>query len=343
MFRPTRADWPMFLLTAFACGGLACGPAPGPAPEEPVEALQASPQPPPDPSPTPVLLRDPQAPATLVQPGRALDYRHPYQFAEDWFSHNIPLWVGLFEGHAARPGLRYLEIGLWEGRSFLWMLDHILTHPSSRATGIDIELSDRLRQNLELSGAAGRVTLIEGASQVALRKLPAASQDIVYIDGSHTAPDVLEDMVLCWRLLSPGGLMILDDYRWKGFRDPERPALPDELLPRLAIDAFVSANRSYVEVVLDGYQMVLRKRTLGCPDGDAKCSSLGDYSYDWLAQALYGGEGLVALSAEERELVEALIRAKQGDARSLALDPALADSASLRALRERLGLSLGPE
>lgn len=333
-----------WLLVALVPACLACDPASGPAPAKAtqsvgdrIDAIDAAPE-----ATLPaefVRLRDPQAPAAQ-RPGRPLDYLHDYRFEEDWFTHNIPFWDALLASYAGRPGVRYLEIGLWEGRSFLWMLDRILTHPSARATGIDIAISATLQANLERSGAADRVTLIEGASQTELRKLPPASQDIVYIDGSHTAADVLEDMVLAWRLLESGGLMILDDYRWKGFKDPSRPALPDELLPGLAIDAFVSANRNDVEVVLKGYQMVLRKRGFACPAGESKCSSLGDYAYDWLEQKLYHAGSEVSLSNAEREIVEALIRSKQGDGLSLALAAAIHDSAEFRALNARLGLGL---
>ena len=43
-----------------------------------------------------------------------------------------------FAPYRGRPGLRYLEVGVFEGRSLLWMIDQVLTHPSSQATGIDI-------------------------------------------------------------------------------------------------------------------------------------------------------------------------------------------------------------
>ena len=337
-----------WLLVSLVSTCLACEPGPGPTPAIPpstaqsvggqIDAKRAS-VPETAPQTALVELRDPQSP-TARMPGRPLDYLRDYQFEEDWFTHNIPLWGALLESHAGRPGVRYLEVGLWEGRSLFWMLDRILTHPSARATGIDIAISATLLDNLERSGTADRVTLIEGSSQLELRKLPPASQDIVYIDGSHTAADVLEDMVLAWRLLEPGGLMILDDYRWKGFTDPARPALPDELLPGLAIDAFVSANRNYVEVVLKGYQMVLKKRDFGCPTGESKCSSLGDHAYDWLEQKLYLAGSEVPLSDAEREIVQALIRSKQGDGLRLALAAELHDSAEFRALNTRLGLGL---
>ena len=38
--------------------------------------------------------------------------------------------------------------------------------------------------------------------------------DLIYIDGSHSAKDVLLDSLLAWRLLRPGGAMVWDDYEW---------------------------------------------------------------------------------------------------------------------------------
>ena len=292
-------------------------------------------------APEPIELRDPQAPAAAI--GAALgdfDYRHDYRFNEDWFAHNIPLWAGLLQPYMGKPGVQYLEVGLWEGRSFIWMLDHVLTAPDSHATGIDIEVLGRLLHNIELSGAADRVTTLEGSSQIVLRRLPPESQDLIYIDGSHISADVLEDMVLSWRLLKPGGLMILDDYLWNGSRNAADPPLSDDLLPRIAIDAFISANRNVATVVLKGYQVALRKRVLECPRGIYQCSSLGRYSYDWRERALHRGGRIIALSDAERDLVEALIRSKRGDALTIELAPEYAGSAELRMLDRRLELGL---
>ncbi len=37
-----------------------------------------------------------------------------------------------------------------------------------------------------------------------------AGLQIIYIDGSHCPPDVLTDAVMAWKLLTDGGIMILD-------------------------------------------------------------------------------------------------------------------------------------
>ena len=60
-------------------------------------------------------------------------FKKNYNFSTDWFSMNIPLWKKLLKEFKGKPGVNYLEIGLFEGRSFFWMLENILTHPTSTA------------------------------------------------------------------------------------------------------------------------------------------------------------------------------------------------------------------
>ncbi|MFO0802841.1 MAG: class I SAM-dependent methyltransferase [Gemmataceae bacterium] len=184
------------------------------------------------------------------------------QFTQDWFSVHIPLWKKLFASLVGQP-VQALEIGVFEGRSAIWMLEHVLIHPDSRLTWIDplsggsdhhamdlTGLAERLKQNLQRysSKVHGHV----GRSQEVLRGLADVSFDVVYLDGSHEAPDVLADAVLVWPLLKPGGLLGFDDYRWQGFPESERR-------PALAIDAFLRVHRGRYEDVHRGYQVWIRK------------------------------------------------------------------------------------
>nr|WP_279308106.1 class I SAM-dependent methyltransferase [Niveispirillum sp. BGYR6] len=81
----------------------------------------------------------------------------------------------------------------------------------------------------------------KGNSDVQLAKLLAEGKqgyfDMVYIDGSHQAPDVLCDAVLGFKLLKVGGLLVFDDYLWA----ETLPNGPDLLrCPKPAIDAFIN-------------------------------------------------------------------------------------------------------
>ena len=43
--------------------------------------------------------------------------------------------------------------------------------------------------------------------------------DIIYIDGSHHANDVLQDCLESWKILKKDGIMIIDDYFWTGYEN----------------------------------------------------------------------------------------------------------------------------
>jgi hypothetical protein len=86
--------------------------------------------------------------------------------------------------------------------------------------------------------------------------------DLVYVDGSHRAADVLADAVLSWPLLKNGGIMLFDDYLWQ--QDP-RP----EHCPRLGIDSFLRWQRGWFDVLLAQYQGAVRKRLNMCSPSKA--------------------------------------------------------------------------
>jgi SAM-dependent methyltransferase len=238
------------------------------------------------------------------------EYSAPYEFNEDWFSHDIPLWRSVLEPLKGRPNLRYLEVGIYEGRSFFWVLDNILTDPSSRATGIDIKLWPLLEPNVERSGRADRIDVIIGDSNLELRKLPIGSFDLIYIDGSHAAQNVLTDAVLSWQLLKEGGILIFDDYAWDAAPMIGRPNVaPPQLLPGIAIDGFIAANAYEIEILRRGYQMVLKKTPNLCAEAGLQghCSPFGPYLYDWKTGQLLLAEDPtreVDISKDEAALVE---------------------------------------
>jgi predicted O-methyltransferase YrrM len=189
-------------------------------------------------------------------------YRRPYQFTSNWFTANIPVWEKVLAPFRGEPGVQYLEIGLFEGRSAIWVLENILTHPSSRLTGIDVfqgPYKDLYFSNIERSGAADRVRTIVARSQLALRELKPDSFDINYVDGSHEPGDVLEDAVLSWRLLKPGGVLIFDDYRWAGCMESGTTDQPTDF-PKTAIDPFIQCFRDRLDVIHNSYQLILKKK-----------------------------------------------------------------------------------
>jgi hypothetical protein len=187
-------------------------------------------------------------------------YRKQYEFSADWFTMHLPAWKKVLEPFQGKPGLNYLEVGSYEGRSMIWMMENVLTDPTARATAVDLfdgPFKDKFAANIERCGAGAKVTSIAGYSQVVLRTLPLDAFDIIYIDGSHAKSDVLEDTVLSWRLLKVGGLMIFDDYL---NAERSRYVEGEFECPKMAIDPFVQCFEGRCEVLHNEYQLVIRKK-----------------------------------------------------------------------------------
>ena len=196
---------------------------------------------------------------------RALKRNTPMHFSQDWFSQHIPIWTRLLHEFKGKAGLRILEIGTFEGRSTCWLLENIVTGEGAHIDCIDTfeGAEDMVALKLDMSKMRDvfesniapwrdRVTVYAGESAAVLRGL-SGPFDLVYVDGSHRAPDVLADAVLSWPLLKVGGIMLFDDYLWQ--QDP-RP----EHCPRLGIDSFLRCQRGWFDVLLAQYQVAVRKR-----------------------------------------------------------------------------------
>jgi predicted O-methyltransferase YrrM len=180
-----------------------------------------------------------------------------YRFTADWFSGNIDVWQRVLAPLAGRPGVAFLEVGSYEGRAAVWLLETTLTHETARLDCVDLfsdpACEQRFDHNIRTAHGKNKVRKLKGLSQEVLRCLPLDHYDAVYVDGSHSAPDVLEDAVLAFRLLKSGGILLFDDYEWDAHPDPL--LLP----PKLAINAFLSIYQSQYELLHAGYQIIIRK------------------------------------------------------------------------------------
>jgi predicted O-methyltransferase YrrM len=187
-------------------------------------------------------------------------------FSSNW-TRGRAYWGEMFDalGLNGKPELRFLEIGCFEGRASLWMLENVLTDPTSRldvidtfegspefeVMGIDGATLNRFTRNV--APYADQVTVMQGMSGTVLRTLPAVeTYDFIYVDGSHAAPDVLTDAVLAWPLLKQRGVMVFDDYLWvlRG-SEHERPGI--------GIDAFRSAFGAQMALIYQEFQLAVAK------------------------------------------------------------------------------------
>jgi predicted O-methyltransferase YrrM len=222
----------------------------------------------------------------LVRPltTHKLSTSEPFHFTANWFENYHDQHLSrLLEPYKNKAKVKYLEIGIYEGRSLFWMLQNILTHPTSSATTIDLRHRPQtltFRQNLKKSGYAKRVQTLWGRSEDLLRTLPKNHFDIIYVDGDHDARGVMIDAIHSWHVLKYGGILIFDDYKMMS------ESFPADLRPQLAIDAFLEAFRSELEVLMHDYQVIVRKKTQGRLRFNGE-SQIGPYVYNWYGKKLY--------------------------------------------------------
>lgn len=261
----------------------------------------------------------------------------PYRFTAGWHKRRAAKWARALAPYQGKANLRYLEIGVFEGRSLVWMLEHILTDPSSTATVID-PFSDEYEQNFDANvaaaGAEQRVTKRKGFSETELRALAPDSFDIIYVDGSHTADDVLLDAMLSWDLLREGGVVIFDDYQWAG--RPGGGVIPAELRPEVAVDAFVSAHRYEIASVDKGPQVFVTKQRNPCEVKDY-CTPWAGHFYFWRDFELRTPAGaVVPLTDPERSLLETLLNSARFGEHKFRIDTTIRADPTYRALRAKV-------
>lgn len=198
-----------------------------------------------------------------------------YEFTNAWFARHAGVWKSLLQN--LRPQ-RVLEIGSYEGRSACFIIDTCAAEHELELHCVDTwaggvehnrnampEVERRFDRNvaLALDGTAHRVAVHKrkALSSDAMVRLLAEGRrgtfDLIYIDGSHQAPDVLADAVLAFMLLRVEGVLAFDDYLWSFGGAGQQDFYQ---LPKPAIDAFVNIYQRKLAVLeAPLYQLFMRK------------------------------------------------------------------------------------
>jgi predicted O-methyltransferase YrrM len=116
---------------------------------------------------------------------------------------------------------RTIEVGLGYGISALFICHGLLINgdPARRHLVMDPHQATRFAgcglQVLNEAGVAGLVEHDEEESQLTLPRLMSEGHpfDLAFVDGNHRFDGVFLDLVYLGRLLSPGGIVFLDDYQ----------------------------------------------------------------------------------------------------------------------------------
>jgi ubiquinone/menaquinone biosynthesis C-methylase UbiE len=197
---------------------------------------------------------------------------HKYHFDPKfywWTKDHLSNYKWLAECYAGKPNLRFLEIGTFEGRTAVWFLDNVLTGKNCKLTCIDPDPTENMVHNFKPH--KDRVSVYRFFSEQILPGMLAEDRrfDLIYIDGDHNAKGVLQDIVMSWRLLKDGGILLMDDYEmeatdpWHYISHKEFAQFPRANFthPRVAIDAFLNIYRGLYEPVINNFQVGVRKIT----------------------------------------------------------------------------------
>jgi hypothetical protein len=182
----------------------------------------------------------------------------------NWFNgqkHNFEDNLSEFKG---RPNLKFLQIGAYTGDASMWLLENVLTDPSSSLTDVDtwqgseesehkkIDFDSVYTIYLTRTSQYDNVLAIKSKSEYVLPNLNH-TYDFIYIDGDHTAKAVAEDAEGAWKLLKPNGILAFDDYRWG-------EDLPPHLTPKPAIDNFLAKYTGTYDLITKDYQVWVQKK-----------------------------------------------------------------------------------
>ena len=165
-----------------------------------------------------------------------------------------------------------IEIGCFEGET-TFNLTHILKRmnkdykhyaidPYAESADLPaekiLEVKERFLNNLK-EITDGSIEFLHMPSFDGLIELykRGVKADLIYVDGDHRAPGVLQDMVLGFELLNIGGVMLCDDaVSWR-----YKHNITDS--PKMAIDNFIQCNWNRLEVfeIPNGYQTAIRRKS----------------------------------------------------------------------------------
>jgi len=200
-----------------------------------------------------------------------------YKFTKkyDWWNvdhhSNRALLKTIFDAYDFKEKLVFLEIGVFEARTSCWLLDNILTLRKNPGILYLIEPYLTKFGKYNLSQHLGDIILLQDFSvNVLIRFIQEKllKFDLIYVDGDHNACGLLQDLILSWKLLKVGGIMLIDDYEMEAV-DPWFYKSHKEFSenypqlkfthPRIAIDSFLTIYRGQYDKIIDNYQIGLRK------------------------------------------------------------------------------------
>lgn len=167
-----------------------------------------------------------------------------------------------------------IEIGVFEGSTTFWLSDNLTPYnPNIKIYAVDPHVGSNdmtedfniVQQNFEYNLNACQhknVTYIRKHSQDGLIDLinQQVQAELIYVDGDHKASEVLTDLVLSWKLLKIGGIILCDDTTTWRYTD-KNGTESAQMSVRMAVEMFMQCNWHKVKILSlqDGTQTAFMK------------------------------------------------------------------------------------
>lgn len=185
----------------------------------------------------------------------------------NWFEKNAIHYFNLVlpKRFAGKPLIDFLQIGAYTGDASEWMLDNILTDPTSWLTDVDTWSGSEEEAHKQFDWNAlenfydermskyPNLCKVKSSSENFLVSAEKSHYDFIYIDGDHTANGAYMDAHLSWDKLKPYGIMAFDDYQWK------HDSGEDYLAPKMGIDKFLSEHSGEYHLLIMDEQVWISK------------------------------------------------------------------------------------
>jgi predicted O-methyltransferase YrrM len=156
--------------------------------------------------------------AVMIKTGMTtFPYMPPYE--QGWMAEiEVATMLGFARLIPERLG-NMLEVGCWCGRTTaplsllgeIAVVDLFEGYSGSISTVEIASQVDRFWKNVSDWGNPGNIVIHKGDSHQILPTLKPDSYRFILVDGDHSTEAAHQDMNDCWRLLSPGGYMFVDD------------------------------------------------------------------------------------------------------------------------------------
>jgi hypothetical protein len=158
-----------------------------------------------------------------------------------------------------------VEIGSFEGRGSLKIIEHLCQHSESKLYCIDpwedsfkgtagiTRTKPQLYHNqylrfIENTKESFKIIPLRGISDTQIPELPVGL-DFAYVDCLHTPEQVYKDAIGLFPKLKVGAIMLFDDYGWKY----------NGIATKIGIDRFIEEMGDKCVVLFKNYQAAVQK------------------------------------------------------------------------------------